>query len=111
MLGPIERAELIRLLADRNRKPVKIEQMAVPIGMLKTIQSAPLPWLVERFDRLVRLTNELPAKSAEVADTLHATGQNAAASFEEIVDSFVLFYSGEDALPAIAAANAESNDD
>jgi hypothetical protein len=47
ILGPLERAELIRLLADRNRKPAEIEQMAVPIGMLKAIHGAPLPWLVE----------------------------------------------------------------
>ena len=98
VLGPVERAELIRLLADRNRKPAEIEQMAAPIGMLKTIHSVPLPWLVESFDRLLRLTNEPADKSAEQADVLHATGQNAAASFEEIVDSLLLFYDGEDAL-------------
>ncbi len=104
VLGPTERAELIRLLADRNRQPDEIEQMAVPIGMLKTIHSAPLPWLVESFDRLLRLTNEPASKSGELADILHATSQNAVASFKEIVDSFLLFYGGEDALPDQAAA-------
>jgi ABC-type transporter Mla MlaB component len=110
IMGPLERAELIRLLADRNRKLAEIESMAVPIGMLKTIHSAPLPWLVESFDRLLRLTNEPPDKSTEVADTLHGTAQNAAASFEEIVNSFLLFYGGEDAVPDQAEAETASVD-
>ena len=109
-LGPVERAELIRLLADRNRKPGEIEQMAGPIGMLETIHSAPLPWLVESFDRLLRLTNEPPDKSTELADILQGTAQNAAASFKEIVDSFLLFYGGEDALPDQAEVETARGD-
>jgi hypothetical protein len=37
--------------------------MAIPISMLKLIHGAPLPWLVESFDRLLRLTDEPASKS------------------------------------------------
>jgi len=102
-LSPTERAELIRLLADRARTPSEIEDIAAPVGMLRTIHSAPLPWLVESFDRLLRLTNEPASNAAEVADIIHGTAQKAVGTFKEIVDAFVTFYSGE-SVPEQAAA-------
>ncbi|MCW3025659.1 MAG: hypothetical protein JWM29_1091 [Solirubrobacterales bacterium] len=99
-LGPTDRAELISLLADRARNPAEIEDIAVPVAMLRTIHGVKLPWLVERFDRLLRLSGEPASKAIEVADTLEATAQAAATTFTEIVDAFVTFYSGEDAAAA-----------
>jgi hypothetical protein len=99
-LGPTERALLISLLADRARNPAEIEDIAVPVAMLQTIHGVALPWLVERFDRLLRLSGEPAGKAMEVADTLEATAHAAAATFTEIVDAFVTFYSGEDAAAA-----------
>jgi hypothetical protein len=95
VLGPQQQAELIRLLAERNRSPDEIEDMAIPIGTLKAIHDASLPWLVESFDRLLRLANEPASKSMEIADTIQGTTQNAVGTFKEIVDAFVIFYSGE----------------
>lgn len=83
------------MLAERNRSPAEIEDMAIPIGMLKTIHDASLPWLVESFDRLLRLANEPASKSMEVSDTIQATTQNAVGTFKEVVDAFVIVYSGE----------------
>jgi hypothetical protein len=103
VLGPVERADLVQLLADRARTPGEIEEMAVPIGMLKTIHGSPLPWLVESFDRLLRLTNEPASKAAEAADIIHATAQNSVCTFKEIVDAFMTFYSDE-SVPEQAAA-------
>jgi hypothetical protein len=94
-IGPVERADLVRLLADRARDSAEIENMAIPISMLKLIHGAPLPWLVESFDRLLRLTDEPASKAPELADILQATAQNAVGTFKEIVDAFLIFYSGE----------------
>jgi hypothetical protein len=95
VLGPVERAELVRLLADRNRNIVEIEDMAAPIGMLKTIHEAPLDWLVERFDGILRGADEPASKANETASIIHNTAVNAAASFKEIMDGFSTFYTGE----------------
>jgi hypothetical protein len=102
VLGPVERAELIRLLSERARSVPEIEAMAPPIGMLKAIHEVPLDWLVERFDRLLRLSGEPANQAAETADIIHATATNAAATFREIVDAFITVYSGEE--PSVAEA-------
>jgi hypothetical protein len=95
VLGPVQRAELVRLLADRNRTIVEIEDMAAPIGMLKTIHDAPLDWLTERFDSILRGAGEPASKASETASIIHGTAVNAAASFKEIVDAFSTFYTGD----------------
>ena len=95
VLGPVQRAELIRVLADRNRSVAEIEEMAVPIGMLKTIHSAPLAWLAESFDAILRGAGEPASKARETAETVHGTAVNAAATFKEIVDALVAFYTDE----------------
>jgi hypothetical protein len=95
VLGPVERAELVRLLADRNRSIAEIEDMAAPIGMLKTIHDADLGWLVESFDTILRGAGEPASKASETASIIHGTTVNAAASFKEIMDGFSTFYTGD----------------
>lgn len=92
VLGPEQQAELIRALADRNRSIPEIEAMAVPIGMLKSIHNVPLGWLAESFDSILRGAGEPASKAHETAAIIHGTAVNAAASFKEIVDSLVVFY-------------------
>lgn len=94
-LGPVERAELIRLLAERNRSIAEIELMAAPIAQLKAIHDVELAWLVDRFDQILRLAGEPVDKADEVAATIHATATNAAATFRDIVDALVTFYGGD----------------
>jgi hypothetical protein len=63
--------------------------------MLKTIHDVPLGWLVAGFDSILRGAGEPASKASEAAATLHGTAVNAAATFREIVDAFVTFYTGE----------------
>jgi hypothetical protein len=51
--------------------------------------------LVERLDRLLRLTGEPAAKAEEVAATVSASAVAGGAPFTEILDGFIIFYSGE----------------
>jgi hypothetical protein len=95
VLGATERAELIRLLAERDRTVAEIEDMAVPVAMLNSIHSVSMSWLVEQFDRLMRLTGEPADRAHQVADTIHSTSTHAAATFKDIVEALVAFYSGE----------------
>lgn len=101
-LGPVEKAELIKLLAERARSASEIETMAVPIGMLKLIHHSSIEWLVERFDRLMRVAGEPADKAMGVADTITTATQRAAAPFAEIVDGLLIAYGGE-SLDAVAA--------
>jgi hypothetical protein len=54
-VGPVERADLIKLLSERARTVSEIEEMAVPIALLQVVHRPPWPWLVSRFDQLLRL--------------------------------------------------------
>jgi hypothetical protein len=102
-VGPVERGELVRLLAERNRTPGEIEEMAVPLAMLKSIHGTAFPWLVENFDRLLRLGGEPATKAGEVADILHNTTTNSPMTFEEALNALVTVY-GEEEPPAEQAA-------
>lgn len=85
-IGPIELARLISLLSQRARTPAEMQQMALPIAMLWIVQECDLPWLVEHFDRLLRLYGRPASNSMQVADTLTVATQRSAASFREIVE-------------------------
>jgi hypothetical protein len=92
---PVEQAEIVRLLAERARSLEEIEDMTPAIGSLMLLHGPPLPWLVEHFDRLLRLAGESASKAMEVAGTLSASTQQAAASFTEMLEAMIVFYSGE----------------
>lgn len=94
-IGPVEQSELIRLLAERGRSGREIELIAPEIGKLHLLHRASLAWLVERFDRLLRLSGEPAAKAEEVAATVSASAIVGAAPFTEILDGLITFYSGE----------------
>lgn len=85
-LGPIGLADLIRMIAERARQPDEIRAMALPIAMLSVTQECDLAWLVEHFDRLLRLYGKPAGEAMAVADMLTVATQNAAATFTEMVD-------------------------
>lgn len=85
-IGQIELARLISLLSQRARTPAEMQQMALPIAMLWIVQEGDLPWLVEHFDRLLRLYGRPASNSMQVADTLTVATQRSAATFCEIVE-------------------------
>lgn len=99
---PTDQAEMIRLLAERARSSEEIEEIAPAIGTLLLLHGPPLPWLVEHFDRLLRLAGEPASKAMEAAATLSASTRNAAASFREMLEAMITVYSGE--VPAEEAA-------
>jgi hypothetical protein len=92
---PIEQAEMIRLLAERARSGEEIEEIAPAIGTLLLLHGPPLPWLVEHFDRLLRVADEPTSRAMEAAATLSASTRNAAASFREILEAMITVYSDE----------------
>ncbi|MPZ91858.1 MAG: hypothetical protein GEU68_09555 [Actinobacteria bacterium] len=92
-LGPIDTANLIRLLAHRARSPEEIEMMALPIVMLlAAFQPGPVEELVEKFDRLLMLTGEPANRAMNIADTLTSATQVSAATFNEMLDALIAFY-------------------
>lgn len=86
-IPPLKRAELIRTLAIKARNPAEIRAMAIPIAQLALIFGCDPVWLAPRFDQLLRLYGHAAGEASEVADTLTASTQFAAASFEEIVEA------------------------
>lgn len=99
--GPLAIADLIVLLADRNRTVEEIDAMSVPIGMLKTIHSVPFDWLVDRFDQIMQISGE--ADPMKVADIVHNTTTDSPMSFREALDAFVAVYGGDITTIAMAA--------
>jgi hypothetical protein len=99
---PTEQVEMIKLLAERSRSGKEIEEIAPALGTLLLLHDPPLPWLVEYFDRLLRLAGEPASKAMEAAATLSASTRNAAASFSEMLEAMITVYSGE--IPAEEAA-------
>ena len=91
--SPIAVADLLVLLADRNRSIAEIEAMAVPIAMLKTIHDVSLDWLVDRFDQIMRLSGE--SDPMQVADIVHNTTVNSPMTFREALDALVTVYGGD----------------
>lgn len=87
ILGPIETARLVSLLAQRARSPEEIEEMALPIAMLSVTHSSDLDWLVNGFDSILRLHGEPATASMRLADTLSAGTKESAATFEEMVEA------------------------
>jgi hypothetical protein len=71
-LPPLKRAELIKALAIKARKPAEIRAMAIPIAQLALIFECDPVWLAPRFDRLLRLYGHDAGEAPEVADTLTA---------------------------------------
>jgi hypothetical protein len=94
-VGPVERAELIKLLSERARSVAEIEEMAVPIALLQVVHRPAWPWLVGRFDQLLRLASEPVSEAMGLADVLTTATKRSAATFEEIVEAMVAAYTDE----------------
>jgi hypothetical protein len=88
-MGPIDRATLIRALAERARSPAEIEQIAHPLALLWAVHRPDLVWLAGKFDQLLRLYGLDASESMRVADTIAAATKTSAATFEEMVDALV----------------------
>ena len=107
-LSPLTRAELVRALAAKARKPEEIRAMSVPIVQLGLIFNCDTNWLAPRFDQLLRLYGHDAGEATEVADTLTSSTQLAAASFEEMVEAML---NAGSAGPEVEPSNAEPNVD
>jgi hypothetical protein len=94
IMGRIEVAELISLLAQRARNPSEIEEMALPVALLWVVHRPDLAYLVERFDTVLRLHGEPASESMRVADTLTAATKASAATFTEMLDAMVVASGG-----------------
>lgn len=89
-VGPIERARWLREIASRGRSLEDIEAIAPAIGGLSAIYGKPdSAWLIERFDRLLRLYGEPASRAEEVAATLHGSVNASATTFPEMLDAMI----------------------
>lgn len=89
LMGPLERARLVSELAQRARTIEEIEDMALPVALLWTVHRPDLGWLVENFDRLLRLYGLEASEAMRAADTLSAGTKESAATFEDMVEAMV----------------------
>jgi hypothetical protein len=85
LMGPLQRAALISELAQRARQPSEIREMAEPIALLWVVHRPDLPWLVEYFDRLLRLYDMDASDAMKLADVISGASKAGAATFTEIV--------------------------
>lgn len=89
-LGPIRTAELVALLADRARDLTEIAAMATPIAMLSAAHNEPdIGSLVEKFDRLLRLSGKSAEDAPYMADVLTKATQISPASFSEVLEAMI----------------------
>jgi len=109
-LPPLKRAELIKALAVKARKPEEILAMAVPIAQLSLIFDCDPLWLAPRFDQLLRLYGHDADEATQAAETLTASTQLAPISFEDMVEAMLI--AGGAAPPDVtdAATDGKSKD-
>jgi hypothetical protein len=88
-IPPLKRAELIKALAIKARKPEEIRAMAVPIAQLSLIFDCDPLWLAPRFDQLLRLYGQDADEATETAETLTTSTQLAPISFKEMVEAML----------------------
>lgn len=89
-IPPLKRAELIKALAVKARKPEEIRAMTVPIAQLSLIFDCDPLWLAPRFDQLLRLYGHDADEAIQAAETLTAGTQLAPISFEEMVEAMLI---------------------
>lgn len=89
-IPPLKRAELIKALAVKARKPEEIRAMAVPIAQLSLIFDCDPLWLAPLFDQLLRLDGHDADEATQTAETLTASTQLAPISFEEMVEAMLI---------------------
>jgi hypothetical protein len=89
-IPPLKRAELIKALAVKARKPEEIRAMAIPIAQLSLIFDCDPLWLAPRFDQLLRLYGHDADEAIQAAETLTASTHLAPISFEEMVEAMLI---------------------
>jgi len=104
-IPPLKRAELIKALAVKARKPEEIRAMAVPIAQLSLIFDCDPLWLAPRFDQLLRLYGHDADEATQVAESLTASTQLAPISFEEMVEAMLI--AGGVTPPGVADTGAD----
>lgn len=108
-LSPLTRAELIRALAAKARKPEEIRAMSVPIAQLGLVFNCDTNWLAPRFDQLLRLYGHDAGEAMGVAETLTGSTQLAAASFEEMIEAMLTAGgAGPEVEPSSVAPDADA---
>jgi hypothetical protein len=63
--------------------------MAHPIALLWVVHRPGLEWLVEHFDRLLRLYGMSADESMRLADVISSATKQSAATFEQMVEGMV----------------------
>jgi hypothetical protein len=87
LMGPLERASLISQLAQRARQPAEMKAMVRPIALLWAVHRPEIGWLVENFDRLLRLYDMEANESMRLADVISGATKAGAATFVEMVEA------------------------
>jgi hypothetical protein len=94
VIRPLQRGDLIRVLAEQARSPQEIRPMAVAVAQLSVIFDHDVLWLAPRFDQLLRLYDKSASDSDEVADLLVTSTKRSAASFEDMLIAMIVAAGG-----------------
>ena len=89
-MPPLERGELIRVLAEQARSAEEIRPMAIAVAQLSVIFDYDAIELAPRFDQLLRLYGKNASDSEEVADTITTATKQSAASFEDMLVGMIV---------------------
>lgn len=88
---PLQRVQMIRLLAERSRSLDEIEDMVGPIAQLAVLEGVDPLWLAGRFDIQMRVWDEPSGKAEETASTLHGTTANSSMTLADLLDALDAF--------------------
>lgn len=94
VIRPLQRGELIRVLAEQARSQQEIRPMAVAVAQLSVIFDHDVLWLAPRFDQLLRLYDKSASDSEEVADLFVTSTKRSAASFEDMLIAMIVAAGG-----------------
>jgi hypothetical protein len=94
VIRPLQRGELIRVLAEQARSAQEIRPMSVAVAQLSVIFDHDVLWLAPHFDQLLRLYDKSASDSEEVADLLVTSTKRSAASFEDMLIAMIVAAGG-----------------
>jgi hypothetical protein len=85
-ITPTQRAQVIRILAQRERSIADIELMAGEIGVLAVLEGVDPRWLADRFDAVMSAWGH-PAEESNVrAAELHELASRTTVSLADVID-------------------------
>jgi hypothetical protein len=88
-IGPIDRAQLIRVLAERSRSVAEIELMAGEIGRLAVLEGVDVRWLADRFDAVLSAWGSSAEQSNATASELHLFACNTTVALADVIDASI----------------------